>query len=71
MFRGKDGELSKAMKHENELHGKGSLDPKKFLGQYGNQYAGNKSSFHGSTRGGFKHKGVVGRGRGLFSKKDN
>ena len=53
LFGGKARQLSKSMKDESELRGRGGSDPKKFFGQYGNQYSGNKGGgFCGSACGG-------------------
>ena len=49
LFGGKAGELSKAMKDESELQGKGSSDSKKFPVQYSSQYAGSRGGFCGVT----------------------
>ena len=69
LFGGKAGELSKAMKDEGELRGKGKFESNKSPGQYSRQYTGGKGVFRGTTKTGFKPEKGAGRGRGLFSKK--
>ena len=62
LFGGKAGELSKAMRNESELLGKGS-DSRDRFHQYKPNYFGNRGG------GGFKPRGAGGRGHGSFSRK--
>ena len=66
LFGAKAGELSKAMRNESELLGKGSGSRDGFP-QHKPKYFGNRG---GSARGGgFRPRGEGGRGRGSFSRK--